>query len=76
MKNQILNKSLLKVLNEKQVNKYDETGFLFIESFVKKEWLSDLKDITYKMIHESRMVKETNDKFVQPKHSPTNFFWR
>ena len=49
MINQILNKSLLKVLNEKQVNKYDETGFLFIESFVKKEWLSDLKDITYKM---------------------------
>ena len=41
----------IEVLNEEQVHKYEETGFLFIQSFVKKEWLSDLKDITYKMIH-------------------------
>ena len=73
MKNQVVNKPLLKVLSEEQVNKYEETGFLFIQSFIKKEWLSDLKDITYQMIHESRMVKETNDKCVlEQDHSADN----
>ena len=54
----------LKVLDKDQFKKYEELGFLAIESFVRKEWLSNLQDITYQMIEESREVKETNDKFV------------
>ena len=73
MKNLADDKSFLKVLNEDQVNKYEEMGFLSIESFIKNKWLSDLQDITYQMIQESRMVKETNDKFVvESDHSSEN----
>ncbi len=73
MKNQVLDKSSLKVLKEEQVKKYEEMGFLSIESFVRNKWLSDLQYITYKMIQESRKVKETNDKFIlEPNHSSDN----
>ena len=45
-------------------------GFLAIESFVENEWLSSLKEITYKMIEESRKVKKTINKFdVECNHS-------
>ena len=73
MQNQVLDKSSLKVLKEEQVKKYEEMGFLSIESFVRNKWLSDLQYITYKMIQESRKVKETNDKFIlEPNHSSDN----
>ena len=54
----------LKVLTIEQLKEYETMGFLAIESFVENEWLSSLKEITYKMIEESRKVKETNNKFV------------
>ena len=54
----------LKVLTIEQLKEYEKMGFLAIESFVGNEWLSNLKEITYKMIEESRKVKETNNKFV------------
>ena len=63
----------LKVLTIEQLKEYEKMGFLAIESFVGNEWLSSLKEITYKMIEESRKVKETNNKFVvECNHSSEN----
>ena len=63
----------LKALTINQIKEYDEKGFLSIESFVRNDWLSDLKKITYEMIEESRKVKETNNKFVvECNHSSEN----
>ena len=63
----------LKVLTIEQLKEYETMGFLAIESFVENEWLSSLKEITYKMIEESRKVKETNNKFVvECNHSSEN----
>ena len=54
----------LKVLTIELLKEYETMGFLAIESFVENEWLSSLKEITYKMIEESRKVKKTINKFV------------
>ena len=63
----------LKVLNEEQVRKYEEQGFLGLEAFVGSEWLNKLQGVTQRMIEESRAVTETNDKFdVEPDHTPEN----
>lgn len=63
----------LKALSDAQVLDYEEQGFLGLESFVRGEWLSKLRDVTRQMIEESREVTETNDKFdVEPDHTPDN----
>ena len=73
MKDLAVNESSLKVLNEEQLKKYDQMGFLSIESFVKNEWLSELQYVTNKMIQESRMIQETNHKFVlETDHTSSN----
>ena len=47
----------LKVLTIEQLKEYETMGFLAIESFLENEWLSSLKEITYKMIDKKQEGK-------------------
>ena len=58
----------LKVLTIEQLKEYETMGFLAIESFVENEWLSSLKEITYKMIEESRRCGISLNTCVGPKN--------
>ena len=71
MQDMAAEKRNFKVLNEAQLNAYDEQGFLGLNAFVQGAWLTKLQDVTQRMIEESRGVTESNDKFdVEPDHTP------
>ena len=59
-----------KVLSQAERERYFETGYLLVESFVSEQWLARLWEVSDSFIEESRAWTKSDRKFdLEPSHS-------
>ena len=59
-----------KILDQSEREYFFETGYLLKERFVNDSWLSGLREVTERMIDESRGLSASNKKFdLEPEHT-------
>ena len=62
-----------KVLSQAERERYFETGYLLLESFISEQWLARLEEVSEAFVDESRAWTESDRKFdLEPGHSAEN----
>ena len=68
-----VNSGTRKVLSKQQISDFERDGFLTVEQFLSKEWMTRLTETTARFVEESRHVAESNEKFdLEPDHTSEN----